>query len=203
MRVRFGDCCLDTEARVLTRSGAPVALTPKAFALLEALAESHPAALSKEALYAKLWPGVFVEEGNLHGLISELRTAIGDEAHAVIVTKHRFGYAIASLQRDDPAPVHLVFGSLDVPLRAGETILGRDLLGTPDVSRRHARVVVGDGSVTIEDLRSKNGTWLAGRRITSASLHDGAELVLGRTRAVVRFSRDEETLTADPPASSG
>jgi FHA domain-containing protein len=203
MRVRFGDCSLDTEARALTRSGAPVPLTPKAFALLEALAGSHPAAVSKEALYAKLWPGVFVEEGNLHTLISELRTAIGDDAHAVIVTKHRFGYAIASLQRDDPAPVHLVVGSLDVPLRTGETILGRDLLGTPDVSRRHARVVVGDGFVTIEDLRSKNGTWLAGRRITSASLHDGAELVLGRTRAVVRFSRDEETLTADPPGRSG
>lgn len=201
MRARFGDCSLDTEARELTCSGAPVPLTPKAFALLEALAESHPAAVPKEALYAKLWPGVFVEEGNLHTLISELRTAIGDDAHAVIVTKHRFGYALASLEREDAAPVHLVIGSIDVPLRAGETIIGRDVTGTPDVSRRHARIIVGAGSVTIEDLRSKNGTWLAGRRITTASLHDGAELILGRTRAVVRFSRDEETLTADPPVT--
>lgn len=201
MRIRLGDCTLDTGSRELRRSGAPVPLTPKAFALLEALVESHPAAVSKAALYAKLWPGVFVEEGNLHTLISELRTAIGDDAHAVIVTKHRFGYAIASLQRDDPALVHLVIGSLDVPLRAGETIIGRDVTGTPDVSRRHARIVVGAGSATIEDLRSKNGTWLAGRRITSASLHDGAELILGRTRAVVRFSPEDETLTAEPPVS--
>ena len=201
MRVRFGDCRLDTEARELTRGGAPVPLTPKAFALLEALVESHPAAVSKSTLYAKLWPGVFVEEGNLHTLISEVRTAIGDEKHAIVVTKHRFGYAVASMQRDDPAPVHLVIGSLDVPLREGETIIGRDIIGTPDVSRRHARFAVTADSVTVEDLGSKNGTWLSGRRITSAPLHDGAELILGRTRAILRFSRDDETMTAEPPVS--
>jgi len=201
MRVEFGGCTFDSDSRELTREGAAIALTPKAFALLEALVEGHPAAISKKDLYARLWPGVFVEEGNLHTLVSELRTAIGDDRHEVIVTKHRFGYAIASLRRDEPAAAHLVIGSLDVPLHAGETIIGRDLIGTPDVSRRHARIVVSEGAITIDDLSSKNGTWLAGHRITSAALHDGAELILGRTRAIIRFTRDEETMTADPPVS--
>ena len=70
MRVRFGDCTLDTESRELTRHGAKVPLTPKAFALLTSLVEHHPVAVSKSTLYATLWPGVFVEEGNLHSLIS-------------------------------------------------------------------------------------------------------------------------------------
>ena len=201
MRVDIGGCTFDSDSRELTREGTPVALTPKAFALLEALVEQHPAAVSKTDLYAKLWPGVFVEEGNLHTLVSELRTAIGDDRHAIIVTKHRFGYAVASLHRDEPVTAHLVIGSLDVPLHTGETVIGRDLIGTPDVSRRHARIVVSEDSITIEDLSSKNGTWLSGRRITSAALHDGAELIFGRTRAILRFSRDQETLTADPPFS--
>lgn len=201
MRVRLGDCTLDTGSRELTRDGAQVALTPKAFALLEALVERHPAAVSKSDLYARLWPGVFVEEGNLHTLISEVRTAIGDDTHAIVVTKHRFGYAIASLLREDPAPVHLIIGSLDIPLHPGETIIGRDITGTPDVSRHHARIVVDGDSATVEDLHSKNGTWLSGRRITSAPLYDGAELILGRTRAVVRFLGDDETLTVEPPVS--
>ena len=118
----------------------------------------------------------------------------------MVVTKHRFGYAIASLQREDPAPVHLLIGTLDIPLHPGETIIGRDITGTPDVSRHHARIVVDGDSATVEDLQSKNGTWLSGRRITSAPLYDGAELILGRTRAVVRFLRDNETL--DGGASS-
>jgi len=197
MRVRFGDCTLDTASRELMRGSAPVALTPKAFALLEALVEAHPAAVSKSALYAKLWPGVFVEEGNLHTLVSEVRTAIGDEAHAVVVTKHRFGYAIASLERQDVSPVHLLIGSLDVPLRTGENILGRDLIGTPDVSRRHARIVVADDSITLEDLGSKNGTWMNGQRITSHPLANGDEFLLGHTRVRVMFAQDS-TITAPP-----
>lgn len=201
MRIRVGDCTLDTGSRELTRDGAALQLTPKAFTLLETLAEAHPAAVSKQDLYAKLWGGVFVEEGNLHTLVSEVRGAIGDDAHSVIVTKHRFGYALASLDRPAAAQVRLVAGALDIPLRYGENIIGRDQIGTPDVSRRHARVVVADDSVTIEDLGSKNGTWIGSQRIASCEVSDGDEVLLGHTRVRVRFTQ-ESTITAAPPASS-
>lgn len=196
MRLTIGSALLDTGSRTLFRDGRPIAITPKAFTLLETLVDRAPTAVSKETLYETLWPGVFVEEGNLHTLIAEVRTAIGDKDHSMIVTKHRFGYAIANVQTETIA-AHLVIGSLHLPLRAGETLLGRDEIGTPDVSRRHARIVIDGGEAVIEDLGSKNGTWLDGERITSATVRDGAELILGRTRCVIRFATDEETLTAD------
>lgn len=200
MRVHFGECTFDTSARELTRDGAPVALTPKAFTLLETLVEQHPAAVSKEALYTRLWPGVFVEEGNLHTLVSEVRDAIGDDAHAIVVTKHRFGYAIADMRAEKRANIHLIAGATTIPLREGETIVGRDAIGTPDVSRRHARIVVHGDRVTIEDLDSKNGTWINGRKITTHTLTNGDEILLGHTRVRIVFAEDS-TITARPDLS--
>jgi DNA-binding winged helix-turn-helix (wHTH) protein len=197
VRVTIGSASFDTGTRDLVREGQPIALTPKAFTLLETLIQHYPAAVSKTELYEALWPGVFVEEGNLHTLIAEARSAIGDTNHSIIVTKHRFGYVIAKLEREAIA-AHLVIGTLHLPLRAGETVLGRDVIGTPDVSRRHARIVVGEGEAVIENLGSKNGTWLDGERITSASIRDGAELILGRTRCFIRFTPGTQTLTVDP-----
>lgn len=196
MRVTIGSALLDTDTRTLFRDGQPIAITPKAFTLLETLVGHYPTAVSKETLYETLWPGVFVEEGNLHTLMAEVRSAIGDTDHSIIVTKHRFGYAIANVQTETIA-AHLVIGSLHLPLRIGETLLGRDVIGTPDVSRRHARIIIDAGEATIEDLGSKNGTWLDGERVTSATVRDGAELILGRTRCVIRFAANAETLTAD------
>jgi len=56
------------------------------------------------------------------------------------------------------------------------------------VSRAHARIERGaDGSHTLEDLGSTNGTWLGGQRVTQRSvLPDGAKVFLGGT--VLRFA---------------
>jgi hypothetical protein len=73
-----------------------------------------------------------------------------------------------------------------------EVILGRgtldgqapDLDLEPDqaVSRRHARIVVADGDYWIEDLRSKRGTYLGGRRIEGRErLRAGVEVRIGNT----------------------
>src|SRR5215203_5015670 len=96
MRVTFADYAFDTTSRALVRRGAPVALTPKAAALLGALIAAAPDPMTKEKLYDILWAGTFVESGNLHNLISELRAAIGDEHHKIIRTVHRVGYAFAA-----------------------------------------------------------------------------------------------------------
>ena len=200
MRARFADCVLDTGKRELLRGGTPVDLTPKAFALLQSLAESHPAAVSKTDLYELLWPGLFVETGNLHTLVAEIRSAVGDDGRQIIRTVHRFGYALAAeVFTDEVAAAVLVIGERQLPLRDGETIIGRDFIGAPDISRRHARISVKGQSVSIEDLGSKNGTWVGGRRIESAKLNDGDEIILGRTRAVLRLVRNDATVTASPP----
>ena len=50
-----------------------------------------------------------------------------------------------------------------------------------DVSRQHARVLVVNGSVTVEDLQSTNGTFVDEQRITgSVPLTEGARIRLGR-----------------------
>src|SRR6266536_2071322 len=95
MRVRFGDCVLDSETRQLFVGGEEVHLQPKAFQFLELLLENRPKALSKDALHEKLWPGTFVSDGTLTSLLAEIRDAVGDDARKsrFVRTVHRFGYA--------------------------------------------------------------------------------------------------------------
>ena len=96
MRAVFADFEFDSRLRHLTRRGAAIGLTPKAAILLEALIAAAPAPVSKEALYERLWQGIVVEQGNLHNLISELRTALGDDEHAIITTAMRSSSATSS-----------------------------------------------------------------------------------------------------------
>lgn len=199
MRAHFADCVLDSGSREVSRRGTSIDLTPKAFALLEALVSAYPQAVSKKDLYDVLWPGVFVETGNLHTLVAEIRSAIADDEHQIIRTVHRFGYALAAEVSTDATPAAiLILGTRQVALHEGENIIGREIAGSPDVSRAHASITVQGSELGIKDLDSKNGTWIAGKRITSAPLHDGDEIILGRTRAVVRLTRTDVTMTAPP-----
>src|SRR5262249_41885459 len=60
------------------------------------------------------------------------------------------------------------------------------------VSRVHARVIVNDDAVSVEDLGSSNGTLLNGRKLkTAAVLADGDKVQIGTT-AVFRFALLDE-----------
>ena len=55
-------------------------------------------------------------------------------------------------------------------LDEGEYVLGRDpnveiYLDAPKVSRRHARITIAAARATIEDLGSKNGTFVGDQRV--------------------------------------
>jgi signal transduction histidine kinase len=64
-------------------------------------------------------------------------------------------------------------------------------LSTTDVSRRHARISVGDQGFQIEDLGSANGTFLNGVRITTATpIRVGDHVQIGNT-VLVFAQRDE------------
>lgn len=78
-----------------------------------------------------------------------------------------------------PAPVRV----LDGPL-----IVGRAEPGFDDgfMSSRHARVVVESGRARVEDLESKNGVFVSGRRVSRAELVDGDTLEIGHTLFVYR-----------------
>src|SRR5215831_15431768 len=74
----FDDFRVDLARRILLRDNRAVHLKPKAFDLLVALLESRGRVVSKEELLERVWPGQFVEEGNLTVHISALRKALGE-----------------------------------------------------------------------------------------------------------------------------
>src|SRR5215470_12715908 len=202
MRLAFDGCVFDGETREFFLRGQAVHLPVKTFRLLELLLESRPRAIAKEKLMETLWPGVFVAEGNLARLVAELRGAIGDDAHEpkFIRTIHGFGYAFAGDVEPMTSQADPVFGTVfrllwkdrEIALRQGENILGREReavawIDVHSVSRRHARIVVSGERVTLEDLGSKNGTFLSGRPVTEPTpLRDGDRLRIGSVEMTLR-----------------
>ena len=189
MRLRFGACVFDSELRELSRSGRRMPLTPKAYALLEALVQARPQPISRDDLARLLWPDTFVEPGNLHNLVSEIRAATGDDEHAIIRTVHRFGYSFdAAGAAEERVSYVLTIGDDEIPLREGENTIGRDptdtvVLNAPEVSRRHARLTLAGSRITLEDLGSKNGTFIGNVRVTAPTdVEPGADIVIGTTR---------------------
>jgi DNA-binding winged helix-turn-helix (wHTH) protein len=210
MNVRFGEFRLDSETRELFRDDAEVHLSPKAFELLLRLLEARPKALSKAELMERLWPGTFVTDANLSVLVAEIRHALSDQPgqSRFLRTVHRFGYAFCGMVISLPASaVHptsgptywLVTGTHRIHLADGETVVGRDphapvWCDQPGVSRRHARIVIRDAEATIEDLGSKNGTYVRGARVaTATSLRDGDEIRIGTATFTVRVLRAAST----------
>ncbi|MCX6591299.1 MAG: alpha/beta fold hydrolase [Acidobacteria bacterium] len=89
----FGPFRLLPAERQLLRDGRPVAVTPKALDLLCLLVQNRGHVLSKDEIMSRLWPGAFVEEGNLVQHISVLRKTLGQTADCpYIETVARFGY---------------------------------------------------------------------------------------------------------------
>jgi len=73
----------------------------------------------------------------------------------------------------------------EFPLRTDrEIVVGRsadlDMVLVEDmVSRRHARITVANGKVTIADLGSTNGTFVNGQRIEETELKEGDRILIG------------------------
>jgi len=204
MRVTFNGCVFDSETRQVLRDGHVASLSPKAFALLEILIEKRPKAVSKEEIRERLWPATFVTEANLANLVVELRAALGDSAgkQKFIGTVPRFGYAFRAEAREvaartPAAPAtgfasRLIWGPREIALDPGENLIGRDReavvwIDDESVSRRHARIWVGEDGASIEDLGSRNGTYVGGARIRgAASLKDRDVVKVGSATLTLR-----------------
>jgi len=198
MRVSFEGFVLDTSMRQLSRRGARVHLEPKALELLELLIARRPAAVAKTEIQERLWPDTFVSESSLTGLVAQVRKALDDDRRQerFLRTVHGFGYAfIGEVTRGgaaEEAAARLVWEDAVFELRPGEHVLGRSeeaqvRLEAPGVSRRHARIVVTRDEATIEDLGSKNGTFVGERRLEgSLALRDGDRVRLGSQLLVFR-----------------
>jgi len=203
MRIQFGAFVLDRAARQLYRGSVPQRLQPHALELLELLLERRPAAVSKQEIRDRLWPDSFVSDSTLSSLAAQVRRALGRDGAGCVRTVHGFGYAFDAEARDEPPrrhPVslaaHLTWNRRSIVLLDGENVIGRDpdvsvRIDAPGVSRRHARILAEGGRFTLEDLGSKNGTYLGETRLSpSAELADGDEFRLGQTLLVFRVLRE-------------
>jgi TolB-like protein/DNA-binding winged helix-turn-helix (wHTH) protein len=74
----FGPFVLNPAERSLLRDGEPVPLRPKVFDTLLVLVESHGHLVKKDELMGAVWPGQYVEEGNLNKNVSMLRQVLGE-----------------------------------------------------------------------------------------------------------------------------
>jgi DNA-binding winged helix-turn-helix (wHTH) protein len=203
LRLCFGDCVFDPATRELTRGGQSIHLPPKAFQLLDLLLSRRPRPITKAEIRDTLWPDTAVGASSLARVVADVRSAIGDDARQprLLRTIHGYGYAFSGeaapeqggpdWHRRDALACRIVQGEREIPLDEGEHILGRlpDVsvwIDSTGVSRRHARIVVSGGRAVLEDLGSKNGTWLRGERLTApADLTDGDVFTVGSV--VLRF----------------
>ena len=103
----FGGFRLYPQQRLLEREGTRVPLTPRVFDLLLVLVEHAGDAVSKEDILTAVWPGSYVEEGNINRAISTLRKYLGKQANGgdFIETVSKLGYRFVAevflLEDDD------------------------------------------------------------------------------------------------------
>ena len=84
---------VDLSLGTVANGGGPlVALRPQALAVLKLLAARPGALVSKDDLMAAVWPNVAVTDDSLVQCITEIRKALGDDAHTVIKTVPKRGY---------------------------------------------------------------------------------------------------------------
>ena len=198
MRLELGSVTLDTDRHQVFRGDQPAHLSKKAYQLLDLLVENRPRAMSKDEIQRELWPDTFVSDTSLTTLVNEIRTLLEETAREprFVRTVHGFGYAFEGVASPAPSSgCRLVRGDHELLLEEGENVLGREKgvrvwIDDPAVSRHHARIDVRGGKGTLEDLGSKNGTLVNGRKTRGATpLADGDRVQIGRAEMVLKELR--------------
>lgn len=93
--VSFGDVTVDLSARLVTRAGSPVRLTPTEWRLLEVLVRNPGRLVTRETLLTEVWgPQYTTDTGYLRLYLSQLRKKLEAEpsAPAHLVTEAGMGY---------------------------------------------------------------------------------------------------------------
>src|SRR5262245_14132888 len=121
---------LDLRAGRLWRDDQPMALRPKAWALLCYLAERPGILVTKDELHAAVWGDIVVSDDTLTRTLGELRQALGDDAQTprIIETVHRRGFRF--IARLEPSPEEKTAVSPSLPFEPAPSqvgpLVGRD-----------------------------------------------------------------------------
>ena len=188
---RFGSFELRTVERTLLADGHPVVLGARALDVLLALLAHDRQLVSKDELLQCAWPGLVVEEANVHVQISLLRKALGTQA---IATVAGLGYRFAM-------PVELVSAAALHNLPTARTaFIGRASALVEAEARLHATRVLsfigigGSGKTRLAIALAErvlpqfpHGVWL----LDLAALEDAAQVPAALARVLgVAQTRD-------------
>ena len=114
-RLRFDRYVLDLDRGCLLLDGNEIALRPKTFAVLRYLVENSGRLVSKDELFAAVWPNLAITDDALVQSIGELRRAFGDDGPRLIKTVPRRGYrfesAVSIVAPADQSPADATPGS--------------------------------------------------------------------------------------------
>jgi adenylate cyclase len=106
-RLQFDRYVLDLDRGCLLLDGNEITLRPKTFAVLQYLIENFGRLVSKDELFAAVWPNLAVTDDALVQSIGELRRALGDDGPRLITTIPRRGYrfesAVSVIAMADPS----------------------------------------------------------------------------------------------------
>jgi len=203
----IGPFRLSIDERAVYRAGRPLPLTPRCFEVFRELVEAGGRVVTRDRLLTRVWSDAAVEEGSLTRTVSMLREALGPEGGDLIETLPRVGYRLNAAASPGPSGrpglARVVWEDREFVLVSGENIVGRDpaavvRLDIHSVSRRHARITLSETEAVLEDLDSKNGTFLGGVRVrSSVRLSDDDRVRFGSAEVVFRRPVSGSTVTAD------
>ena len=118
-RLQFDRYVLDLNRGSLLLDGNEIALRPKTFAVLRHLIENSGRLVSKDELFAAVWPNLTVTDDALVQSIGELRRALGDDGSRLIRTVPRRGYrfeaAVSAGAAVEPSAADTMPGFGDFP----------------------------------------------------------------------------------------
>jgi TolB-like protein/DNA-binding winged helix-turn-helix (wHTH) protein/Tfp pilus assembly protein PilF len=116
----FGDFRLDRARVEVTYQGRPLAMRPKAYALLCHLLAHPGRTLTKQELMTVLWPSVVVTDDSLVQCVADLRASLGPHGAHLVTTVPRHGYRFDGVLEPDaeaPAPSPAPAPAAAVPRR--------------------------------------------------------------------------------------
>src|ERR1700741_3161279 len=103
----FDDYELDTRLHDLRHAGKPFPLEPQVFKVLVYLVQHRDHAVSKDELFAHLWPDEFVQDWALVRCVVKARQAVGDtgrtQQYIKTVTGYGYRFIAAHLVERDTA----------------------------------------------------------------------------------------------------
>lgn len=115
--LRFDRYTLDLARSALRRGEEQIELRPKSFDVLRYLAENAGRVVSKDEVFAAVWPDVIVTDDSLVQCVGDIRQAFKDDAQRLIKTIPRRGYLF------------------DAPVTRVETASGDALAGNAETER--------------------------------------------------------------------